>query len=264
MGRREGRFARARGGTLFLDEIGELTPSVQVKLLRVIQEGEYEPVGGDPVRADIRLLAATNRDLSAEVDAGRFREDLYYRLNVIAVTAPSPLRARLAKTLRLLIDHFLGILLSEERPLLAARGASGRDGRSSSTTHGRATSASSITSSSGPPSFVARTPLPWMICRMPSLRRARRHRPRCPSQSGRRSRTWSPEMIRRNASTHLGGQVPRRAAPRDFDANDLPKARRSSWLNRCFSVVPCQIGSLSVCPAPAVPACRPDIVTEVV
>jgi two-component system response regulator HydG len=107
VGRREGRFARARGGTLFLDEIGELTPSVQVKLLRVVQEGEYEPVGGNPVRADIRLLAATNRDLAAEVEAGRFREDLYYRLNVIAVTAP-PLRAR-REDVPLLIDHFLGV-----------------------------------------------------------------------------------------------------------------------------------------------------------
>jgi DNA-binding NtrC family response regulator len=105
--RREGRFARARGGTLFLDEIGELTTSVQVKLLRVIQEGEYEPVGGNPVRADIRLLAATNRDLAAEVEAGRFREDLYYRLNVIAVTAPA-LRTR-REDVPLLIDHFLGI-----------------------------------------------------------------------------------------------------------------------------------------------------------
>jgi DNA-binding NtrC family response regulator len=105
--KREGRFARARAGTLFLDEIGELSPSVQVKLLRVIQEGEYEPVGGNPVRADVRLLAATNRDLSAEVEAGRFREDLYYRLNVIAVTAP-PLRAR-REDVPLLIDHFLGI-----------------------------------------------------------------------------------------------------------------------------------------------------------
>src|SRR5689334_22167886 len=107
VGRRDGRFARARGGTLFLDEIGELTPSVQVKLLRVIQEGEYEPVGGNPVRADMRLLAATNRDLSAEVEAGRFREDLYYRLNVIAVTAP-PLRAR-REDIPLLVDHFLGL-----------------------------------------------------------------------------------------------------------------------------------------------------------
>jgi two-component system response regulator HydG len=107
VGRRDGRFARARGGTLFLDEIGELTPSVQVKLLRVIQEGEYEPIGGNPVRADVRLLAATNRDLAAEVESGRFREDLYYRLNVISVTAPS-LRAR-REDVPLLIDHFLGI-----------------------------------------------------------------------------------------------------------------------------------------------------------
>ncbi len=105
--RKEGRFARARGGTLFLDEIGELSPSVQVKLLRVLQEGEYEPVGGSTVRADVRVVAATNRNLAAEVEAGRFREDLYYRLNVIAVTAP-PLRAR-REDVPLLVDHFLGV-----------------------------------------------------------------------------------------------------------------------------------------------------------
>ncbi|HVU04758.1 MAG TPA: sigma-54 dependent transcriptional regulator [Polyangiaceae bacterium] len=107
VGKREGRFARARGGTLFLDEIGELSPTVQVKLLRVIQEGEYEPVGGNPVRADVRLIAATNRDLATEAAAGRFREDLYYRLNVIAVTAPA-LRSR-REDVPLLVDHFLGI-----------------------------------------------------------------------------------------------------------------------------------------------------------
>src|SRR5882672_1813898 len=106
LSKREGRFARASGGTLFLDEIGELSPSVQVKLLRVLQEGEYEPVGGDTVRADARIVAATNRDLRAEVAAGRFREDLFYRLNVIAVTAP-PLRAR-REDVPLLVDHFLG------------------------------------------------------------------------------------------------------------------------------------------------------------
>jgi DNA-binding NtrC family response regulator len=105
--RRDGRFARADGGTLFLDEIGELSPSVQVKLLRVLQEGEYEPVGGDTVRADVRVVAATNKDLRAEVAAGRFREDLYYRLNVIAITAP-PLRTR-REDIPLLVDHFLGI-----------------------------------------------------------------------------------------------------------------------------------------------------------
>ncbi|MCA9598580.1 MAG: sigma-54-dependent Fis family transcriptional regulator [Myxococcales bacterium] len=105
--KREGRFAKARGGTLFLDEIGELTPAVQVKILRVLQEGEYEPVGGNTVKADVRIVAATNRDLTAEVEAGRFREDLFYRLNVIAVTAP-PLRNR-REDIPLLVDHFLGV-----------------------------------------------------------------------------------------------------------------------------------------------------------
>ena len=105
--RREGRFAKAAGGTLFLDEIGELPPAVQVKLLRVLQEGEYEPVGGDTVKADVRLVAATNRDLRSEIEKGRFREDLFYRLNVIALTAP-PLRAR-REDIPLLCDHFLGV-----------------------------------------------------------------------------------------------------------------------------------------------------------
>ncbi|MEO7331565.1 MAG: sigma-54 dependent transcriptional regulator [Minicystis sp.] len=107
LSKREGRFARATGGTLFLDEIGELSPSVQVKLLRVLQEGEYEPVGGDTVRADVRIVAATNKDLRAEVVASRFREDLFYRLNVIAITAP-PLRAR-REDIPLLVDHFFGV-----------------------------------------------------------------------------------------------------------------------------------------------------------
>jgi two-component system response regulator HydG len=105
--RKEGRFAKAAGGSLFLDEIGELSPAVQVKLLRVLQEGEFEPVGGNTLKADVRIVAATNRDLVAEVHAGRFREDLYYRLNVIAVTAP-PLRAR-REDIPLLVDHFLGL-----------------------------------------------------------------------------------------------------------------------------------------------------------
>jgi two-component system response regulator HydG len=107
VGRREGRFARAKGGTLFLDEIGEFSPAVQVKILRVLQEGEYEPIGGNTVQSDARIIAATNRDLAAEVEAGRFREDLFYRLNVIALTAP-PLRSR-REDVPLLVDHFLGV-----------------------------------------------------------------------------------------------------------------------------------------------------------
>jgi DNA-binding NtrC family response regulator len=121
--KKDGRFAKAAGGTLFLDEIGELSPAVQVKLLRVLQEGEYEPLGGNTLRADVRIVAATNRDLVAEVSAGRFREDLYYRLNVIAITAP-PLRAR-REDIPLLVDHFLGLYCSKNgRPrLIPTRGA---------------------------------------------------------------------------------------------------------------------------------------------
>ncbi len=84
--RKEGRFDRADKGTLLLDEVAEMSPSVQAKLLRVVQQGEFERLGGlAPVKVDVRLVAATNRDLISEVRAGRFREDLYYRLNVVAI-----------------------------------------------------------------------------------------------------------------------------------------------------------------------------------
>jgi two-component system response regulator HydG len=102
---RDGRFSLADKGTLFLDEVGEISPQVQVKLLRVLQEGEFERLGGRTVRVDLRLVAATNKDLAAEVREGRFREDLYYRLNVIAVYVP-PLRDR-GEDIPLLADHFL-------------------------------------------------------------------------------------------------------------------------------------------------------------
>ncbi len=104
--RRDGRFSMADGGTLFLDEIGEISPNIQVKLLRVLQEQEFERVGSNtPTRVDVRLIAATNQDLMAAVRAGRFREDLYYRLNVVAIEMP-PLRDRLTD-LPLLAQHFL-------------------------------------------------------------------------------------------------------------------------------------------------------------
>jgi two-component system response regulator HydG len=93
-GRKEGRFERAHGGTLFLDEVGEMSPAVQVKLLRVLQDGVVERLGGtQPIQVDVRLVAASNRDLEAEVAAGRFRQDLFYRLHVVAVRLP-PLRER--------------------------------------------------------------------------------------------------------------------------------------------------------------------------
>jgi two-component system response regulator HydG len=92
--RKEGRFQRAHGGTLFLDEVGDMSPGVQAKLLRVLQDGVVERLGGvQPVQVDVRIVAATNRDLPAEVRAGRFREDLFYRLDVVTVRLP-PLRER--------------------------------------------------------------------------------------------------------------------------------------------------------------------------
>jgi two-component system response regulator HydG len=104
--RRAGRFEQADGGTLFLDEIGEIPPATQVKLLRVLQERTFERVGGnDSIKVDVRVIAATNKDLAAEVREGRFREDLYYRLNVVHVEMP-PLRLRGADILGL-ADHFL-------------------------------------------------------------------------------------------------------------------------------------------------------------
>jgi two-component system response regulator HydG len=104
--RREGRFERAHGGTLFLDEVGEMPLTAQVKLLRVLQEGELERLGGtQTVRVDVRIVAATNKDLQREVAEGRFREDLYYRLNVVEIRVPALASRR--EDISLLADAFL-------------------------------------------------------------------------------------------------------------------------------------------------------------
>jgi len=112
-----GRFERADGGTLFLDEIGDIDVSTQVKLLRVLESRSFERVGGsDPIDVDVRLIAATNRDLKAVVDQGEFREDLYYRLNVVNIALP-PLRER-PEDVSLLLSHFLQLAAEEnEREL---------------------------------------------------------------------------------------------------------------------------------------------------
>jgi Nif-specific regulatory protein len=103
---KKGRFELAHGGTLFLDEVGELSQATQVKLLRVLQEQEFERLGGvQPIKVNVRLVAATNKDLEAGMQAGTFREDLYYRLNVFSIFMP-PLRDRKPDIL-LLADHFL-------------------------------------------------------------------------------------------------------------------------------------------------------------
>ena len=101
-----GRFARADGGTMFLDEIADISPALQVRLLRVIQERTYEPLGAnDPVTSDVRLIAASNRNLDKLVKSGKFREDLFYRINVIRIKLP-PLRDR-KEDIPLLVNHFI-------------------------------------------------------------------------------------------------------------------------------------------------------------
>jgi chemotaxis protein methyltransferase CheR len=117
--RRLGRFELANNGTIFLDEIGELSLDMQVKLLRVIQEGEFERVGGaKTIKADVRIIAATNRNLKAGVEKGTFREDLWYRLNVFPITVP-PLRDRKAD-IPALVEHFIAKLAKRSGKTITA------------------------------------------------------------------------------------------------------------------------------------------------
>ena len=122
--KREGKFELADGGTIFLDEIGELPLELQVKFLRVLQEREIEPIGGKPKKINVRVLAATNKDLEEEVAAGRFRIDLYYRLNVFPLMMPS-LRER-KEDIPLLANHFIKKYSNEagtQTPMLSAEAA---------------------------------------------------------------------------------------------------------------------------------------------
>ncbi len=115
VGTRMGLFQLANGGTIFLDEIAEMSPALQVKLLRVIQDREIRPVGADrTIKVDVRIIAASNRDLAAEVEKGRFREDLFYRLQVIPIVIP-PLRER-RSDIPVLVQHFLE-KHNQQRPL---------------------------------------------------------------------------------------------------------------------------------------------------
>ena len=112
--RKKGRFELAEGGTLFLDEIGDINLATQVKLLRVLQEREFERLGStETIKVNVRLVAATNKDMERAIAAGTFREDLYYRLNVFTIFVP-PLRERKADLL-LLVDHFLEKFSREHR-----------------------------------------------------------------------------------------------------------------------------------------------------
>ena len=113
--RHVGRFEQANGGTLFLDEIGDMPPEAQTRLLRVLQEGEFTTVGGrQPIRANARIVAATHRDLRALIRTGQFREDLFYRLNVVPIRLP-PLRER-PDDIPVLAQHFLNKAQSEGLP----------------------------------------------------------------------------------------------------------------------------------------------------
>jgi two-component system response regulator HydG len=115
--RKAGRFELADKGSIFLDEIAEMAPATQAKILRVLQEKEFEPVGGGrTVKVEVRVIAATNQDLPAEIEAGKFREDLYYRLNVVQISVP-PLRER-GEDIALLADHFLKLYAEKNQRLI--------------------------------------------------------------------------------------------------------------------------------------------------
>ena len=137
--RSAGRFEQAEGGTLFLDEIGDMPMEAQTRLLRVLQQGEYTTVGGrTPIKTDVRIIAATNKDLRILINQGLFREDLFFRLNVVPIRLP-PLRER-TEDIPDLVRHFFALVEKEGLPAKTHR--AGGDRAAASATAGRATSAS--------------------------------------------------------------------------------------------------------------------------
>ena len=186
-----GKFELASGGTLFLDEIGDLRLDLQAKLLRAIQEGEIERVGGTkPIKTEFRLIAATNVDLEKAVKEGRFREDLYYRINVIPIKLP-PLRER-ADDIPQLAEFFLR-RYNGAVPQADPGHHRADDGDAARSTGGRATSASSRTSSSGWWRSATRTTSPKRTCRSSSTSRSSSRRAAAPRACSRTPRTPSSE-----------------------------------------------------------------------
>ena len=140
--RSAGRFEQAEGGTLFLDEIGDMPMEAQTRLLRVLQQGEYTTVGGrTPIKTNVRIIAATNKDLRMLINQGLFREDLFFRLNVVPIRLP-PLRER-SEDVADLVRHFFA--LRREGRAAGEEASSRRPWSASSATAGRATCASSRT-----------------------------------------------------------------------------------------------------------------------
>jgi DNA-binding NtrC family response regulator len=170
----DGVFRAAEGGTLFLDEVAEIPISLQAKFLRAVEQREVTPLGASlPVSVDVRLIAATNRELPAEISAGRFRSDLFYRLNVVHIEMP-PLRTRLDDVPRL-VEHFLARFSRQYQVAPKARRRAG-DGAPPGRTPGRETSASSRTRSSAPSRSPPARPSRSTTCR----RRCARRLPRRP------------------------------------------------------------------------------------
>ena len=219
--RKEGRIERAQAGTLFLDEVGELSPAVQVKLLRFLQEGEIERLGGTaPIKVDCRVVAATNRDLAVQVKEGRFREDLFYRLNVIQVQLP-PLRDR-PEDVPLLADHFVVRYSAKNGKPARALTAAALEALEAYSWPGNVRELENAIERA----VVLSHDTELDVAALPqAVQDAVRRGPRPAIPAALEGRTLTIPHHSRNAAPHQGRQEPRGAAARDRFADDLSKAR---------------------------------------